>query len=70
MFEREWPRLDPARLDEVARALRAGGVVLVPTLALHEAFSRLADPDLPRDPALAGVPPQRPRARVGSAATS
>jgi len=57
MFEREWARLDPARLDEVARALRAGGVVLVPTLALHEAFARLADPDLLRDPALAGVPP-------------
>jgi imidazolonepropionase-like amidohydrolase len=56
MAEREWARLDPARLDEVARALRAGGVVLVPTLALHEAFSRLADPDLLRDPALAGVP--------------
>ena len=29
----------------------------VPTLALHEAFARLADPDLLRDPALAGVPP-------------
>jgi imidazolonepropionase-like amidohydrolase len=56
MFEREWARLDPARLDEIARALRAGGVVLVPTLALHEAFSRLADPDLLRDPALTGIP--------------
>src|SRR3954462_8163676 len=57
-FEREWARLDPVRLDEVARVLRANGVVLVPTLALHEAFSRLADPDLRRDPALAGVPPR------------
>jgi imidazolonepropionase-like amidohydrolase len=57
MFEREWARLEPPRLDEVARALRVGGVVLVPTLALHEAFARLADPDLLRDPALAGVPP-------------
>lgn len=57
MFEREWARVDPTRLDEVSRALRAGGVVLVPTLALHEAFSRLADPDLRQDPALAGVPP-------------
>ncbi len=57
-FEREWVRLDPARLDEVARALHASGVVLVPTLALHEAFSRLEDPDLLRDPALADVPPQ------------
>ena len=56
-FEREWPRLDPARLDDVARTLRGSGVVIVPTLALHEAFSRLADPDLRRDPALSGVPP-------------
>jgi imidazolonepropionase-like amidohydrolase len=57
IFAQEWARLDPARLDEVARALRASGIVLVPTLALHEAFSRLADPDLLRDPALAHVPP-------------
>jgi imidazolonepropionase-like amidohydrolase len=57
MFEREWAHLDPDRLEEVARALRAQGVALVPTLALHEAFSRLADPDVLRDPALAGVPP-------------
>ena len=55
-FEREWPRLDPVRLDEVARVLRANTVVLVPTLALHEAFSRLGDPDLRRDAALAGIP--------------
>jgi imidazolonepropionase-like amidohydrolase len=32
------------------------GTAVVPTLALHEAFSRLADPDLRREPALAGVP--------------
>jgi len=35
---------------------RARGVTLVPTLALHEAFSRLLDRDLRRDPALADVP--------------
>jgi imidazolonepropionase-like amidohydrolase len=56
-FEREWPRLDAARLEDVGRMLRSSGVVLVPTLALHEAFSRLADPDLLRDPGLADVPP-------------
>ena len=56
--EREWPRLVPARLDEIGRGLRANGVVLVPTLALHEAFSRLADPDLLRDARLADVPPR------------
>ena len=41
----------------MARQLIARGVVIVPTLALHEAFSRLADPDLLRDPGLADVPP-------------
>jgi imidazolonepropionase-like amidohydrolase len=56
-FELEWPRLQPARLEAVARQLIARGVVIVPTLALHEAFSRLADADLMSDPALADVPP-------------
>lgn len=55
-FELEWLSLSPVSLDDVARQLIARGVAVVPTLALHEAFSRLADPDLPRDPALAGVP--------------
>lgn len=55
-FELEWPSLAPAALDEVARQLIGKGVTVVPTLALHEAFSRLADPALPRDPALADVP--------------
>ena len=57
-FELEWLRIPPARLEAVARQLIARGVVIVPTLALHEAFSRLADVDLLRDPALADVPPQ------------
>ncbi len=56
-FELEWLRLPPARLDAFARQLAARRVVLVPTLALHEAFGRLADPDLMKDPALADVPP-------------
>jgi imidazolonepropionase-like amidohydrolase len=55
-FELEWTRVPFARLEAVARQLVARGVVIVPTLALHEAFSRLADPDLMRDPALADVP--------------
>ena len=55
-FELEWLSLAPAALDEVARQLMAKEVTIVPTLALHEAFSRLADPDLPHDPALVGVP--------------
>jgi imidazolonepropionase-like amidohydrolase len=55
-FELEWLSLSPASLDEVARQLIARGVTIVPTLALHEAFSRLADPALLHDPALADVP--------------
>jgi imidazolonepropionase-like amidohydrolase len=54
--ELEWASLDRAALDGVARTLIEQQVVLVPTLALHEAFSRLADPALRRDPALADVP--------------
>jgi len=55
-FEREWPRLRPEALERVAQQLVQRGVTIVPTLALHEAFSRLADADLLHDPALAGVP--------------
>ncbi len=55
-FELEWLRLPPSRLDALARQLAARKVVLVPTLALHEAFARLADPDLMDDPSLASVP--------------
>ena len=57
-FELEWLRVPPERLEAVARHLIARGVVIVPTLALHEAFSRLLDADLLRDPALADVPPE------------
>jgi imidazolonepropionase-like amidohydrolase len=46
-----------ARLEAVAQQLIARGTVIVPTLALHEAFSSMADADLMRDPALADVPP-------------
>ncbi len=55
-FELEWLRLQPSALEQVARTLVERGVTIVPTLALHEAFSRLADPDLLKDPALADVP--------------
>ena len=55
-FELEWLRLQPSALEQVARTLVERGVTIVPTLALHDAFSRLADPDLLKDPALADVP--------------
>jgi imidazolonepropionase-like amidohydrolase len=56
-FELEWQRVPFARLEAVARLLIARGVVIVPTLVLHEAFAKMADADLMRDPALADVPP-------------
>lgn len=55
-FEREWPRLDRRRLEDVAKRLVAKHVTIVPTLALHEAYSRLGDEDLLHDPALGDVP--------------
>lgn len=41
--EAAWARLDSARLDRLAADLAARGVSIVPTLALHEAWGRLAD---------------------------
>lgn len=55
-FELEWQSLKPEALERVARGLVERNVAIVPTLALHEAFSRLADADLSTDPALAEVP--------------
>jgi imidazolonepropionase-like amidohydrolase len=55
-FERAWPRLDSVALDRVARELAGTGVMLVPTLVMHETFSRLDDPALLRDSMLAAVP--------------
>ena len=55
-FELEWLRLDRAALEQVTRTMVDRGVTIVPTLALHEAFSRLADADLLQDPALTDVP--------------
>jgi imidazolonepropionase-like amidohydrolase len=60
-FERSWASLDRASLTQLARRLAEQKVTLVPTLILHETLSRLNDPALLRDPALAAVPaaPQR-----------
>lgn len=55
-FELEWQRIPFARLETVARQLVAHGIVIVPTLALHEAFAHMADADLMKDPALSDVP--------------
>jgi imidazolonepropionase-like amidohydrolase len=55
-FERAWTGLDSVGLARVAEALVAKKVTLVPTLVLHDTFSRLDDPALAQDPALAAVP--------------
>ena len=61
-FERSWNALDSASLARVAQALAERQVVLVPTLVLHETFSRLDDPAIYDDPALTVVPePERER---------
>lgn len=55
-FERSWANADSASLARVASALAARRVTIVPTLVLHETFSRLDDSALYANPALAAVP--------------
>ncbi len=56
LVERSWARLDSAALARVARELAERRVILVPTLTVHETFSRLDQPNSMQDPALADVP--------------
>jgi imidazolonepropionase-like amidohydrolase len=55
-FAESWSGLDTLALDRLARELAATGVVLVPTLGLHDTFARLDDSSVYRSPALAAVP--------------
>jgi imidazolonepropionase-like amidohydrolase len=55
-FERSWGTLDSAALSGVAGQLAQSGVTLVPTLAVHEIFSRLDDPTALTAPDLKSVP--------------
>ncbi|HUF34593.1 MAG TPA: amidohydrolase family protein [Gemmatimonadales bacterium] len=55
-FERAWAGLDSAALERVAGEVARAQVIVVPTLVLHETFSRLDDPLLFADSALASVP--------------
>jgi imidazolonepropionase-like amidohydrolase len=55
-FERAWGDLDSAALSRVAGVLAARNVIVVPTLVLHETFSRLDDPGVMADTMLATVP--------------
>ena len=55
-FERSWAGLDSAALARVAKELADRKVTLVPTLVLHETFSRLDDPAVLGDTMLQAVP--------------
>jgi imidazolonepropionase-like amidohydrolase len=55
-FERSWGSLDSAALGWVAGELAARRTMLVPTLVLHETFSRLGDPSVLQDTMLRAVP--------------
>jgi imidazolonepropionase-like amidohydrolase len=55
-FERSWAGLDSAALGRVAKELADRKVTLVPTLVLHETFSRLDDPAVLADTMLREVP--------------
>jgi imidazolonepropionase-like amidohydrolase len=54
--ERSWAELDSAALARVAARLAEQKVTIIPTLVLHETLSRLDDPAVLNDPALAAVP--------------
>jgi imidazolonepropionase-like amidohydrolase len=60
-FERSWGDLDSAALVQLAARLAQERVSLVPTLILHETLSRLNDPALLQDSALAAVPAEAKR---------
>jgi imidazolonepropionase-like amidohydrolase len=55
-FERSWADLDPAALTDLATRLAGEKITLIPTLVLHETYSRLNDPAVLNDRALADVP--------------
>jgi imidazolonepropionase-like amidohydrolase len=55
-FEKSWATLDSAELARVAQRLAASRVYLVPTLVLHDTYSRLDDPAILSSSALDIVP--------------
>ncbi|HEY7613250.1 MAG TPA: amidohydrolase family protein [Gemmatimonadales bacterium] len=60
-FERAWVGLDSAALARVAEVLAGNNVVVVPTLVLHETFSRLDSQAVSADTMLAAVPEEERR---------
>ncbi len=55
-FEKSWAGLDSVSLARVANGLAAAHVTLIPTLVLHETYSRLDDPAMLTNPDLKSVP--------------
>ncbi len=55
-FERAWASLDSAALARVAQTLASKKVAIIPTLVLHETFSRLDDSAVVGDSMLRFVP--------------
>ena len=55
-FEKSWATLDSTNLARVAATLVDRNVILIPTLVLHDTFSRLDDPAVLLDPDLKSVP--------------
>jgi imidazolonepropionase-like amidohydrolase len=55
-FEKSWAGLDSASLTRVADALAEDRITMVPTLVLHETYSRLDDPAILNQPDLKTVP--------------
>ena len=55
-FERAWASIDSADLARVAGELATHKVFVIPTLILHETFSRLDDPAVLHEPELKDVP--------------
>lgn len=60
-FERAWPSLDSTALGRVAQALAAKRVAVIPTLVLHDTFSRLDNPAMLQDSMLRFVPEEELR---------
>jgi imidazolonepropionase-like amidohydrolase len=55
-FERGWAEVDSASLHRVARLLAERNTIIVPTMVLHDTYSRLDDPTIYTDDALSAVP--------------
>jgi imidazolonepropionase-like amidohydrolase len=54
--EKGWSGLDSATIARVASGLAENGVTVIPTLLLHETYSRLDDPTILNQPDLKTVP--------------